>query len=98
MMAKLIMLILGWFTQHLIVTVFKYIFSGFIGLASYKFIKTLIDKYINSAISQLNGIGELSAVVNLAGFDTAISIILGAFAIRASIMAMGLVVVNPQGS
>lgn len=95
-MAKLIMIILGWFTQHLIFSFFKYIFSGFIGLASYKFIKNLIDKYINSAVSELNGVGELSAVINLAGFDTAISIILGAFAIRASIMAMGLVVISPE--
>lgn len=97
-MAKLLMLILGWLTQHLIISVFKYIFSGFIGFASYQFVMVLVNRYINSAIAELNTVGELASVINLARFDVAISIILGAFAIRGSIIAMGLVVIKPQGN
>lgn len=93
-MSKLLTLILGWFTQHLIISVFKYIFSGFIGLASYQFVSILINRYILSAVSELNVISEIAAMMNLARFDDAISIILSAFAIRGSIISMGLVVIK----
>lgn len=91
-MSKILMVILGWFTQDLLTTVFKCIFSGFIGLASYQFIKLLIDKYITATVSRLNAIGDLSAMLNLSGFDVAISVMLSACVIRASILALGLVV------
>lgn len=97
-MAKILTLVLGWFANYLIFSFFKFIFSGAIGLASYKFITIIIDRYISQVVQELGYIGDLSAMVNISQFDVAISIILSAYAVKGSILAMGLFVIEQGGN
>lgn len=94
-MGKLLSLVITWAVPHVIASIIKYLFSGFIGIVSYKFVLILVNRYIQSAINSLSQVDSgIAMMINLAQFDVAISIIMGAIAIKGSIIAMGLAIVK----
>lgn len=60
-----------------------------IGLASASFILTITNRYIDSAIANMQGIGGAAIqIMGLSGLDVALSIVIGAVIARATINAM----------
>lgn len=96
-MHKILSLILGAFASTLLSTVLKWLFGGAIGLVTYSIVEKLFWRYINHAIAELSGIGALSYLINLSRLDDAISVIIGAMAMRASIIAMTIKLVTTDG-
>lgn len=97
-MGKLLSLVVTWAVPYVISIIIKYIFGGVIGIVSYSFVLSLVNRYIQSAINSLNQLDNgIAMMINLSQFDVAISIIMGAMAIRGSIMAMGLTLVKSSG-
>lgn len=94
-MGKLLSLLVTWAVPHVIGSIIKYLFSGFIGIVSYGFVLSLVNRYTKSAINSLSQVDSgIAMMINLSQFDVAISIIFGAISIKASIIAMGLAVVK----
>ncbi|UYZ91017.1 DUF2523 domain-containing protein [Moraxella bovis] len=94
-MGKLLSLVITWAVPHVIGAIIKYLFSGFIGIVSYNFVLILVNRYIQSAINSLSQVDSgIAMMINLAQFDVAISIIMGAISIKGSIIAMGLAIVK----
>lgn len=94
-MGKLLSLLVTWAAPYVVGVIIKYLFSGFIGIVSYNFILVLLNRYINSAINSLSQVDSgIAMMINLAQIDVAISIIMGAIAIRGSIIGMGLAIVK----
>lgn len=89
-MPAIIGIVLGFLTRDLIYAVFKYLFTGFLGLVSYAFTQRLISKYINAALSELLKTDSIGMIMNLSRLDDAISILVGAMVICAAIKAMGI--------
>lgn len=85
-MLKLFYLIGGYLTADLLK---KVLFGAGIGVASYAFFNSLINMYIDRAINNLGGIpASAIQLLGLFGLDKALSVIIGALVIRASINAM----------
>ena len=89
-MPALIALILAWFSRYLIFSVFKYVFTGFLGVVSYAFMQRLIDRYINAGLAELLISDAVAPIMHISRLDDAISIIVGGMAICASIKAFGI--------
>lgn len=84
-MPAIVVTILVWFTRYLILN-----FLLMLGLAvvSYSIIQYLFDKYVNAGLAYLGSMGgDMSAFIGIAHLDHALSIVLGAYSVRASIIA-----------
>ena len=69
----------------------KILFSAGIGLASAAFFNTIIGLYLDKAINSYSGLpAAILGLMGLFGFDKALSVIIGALVIRASINAMSI--------
>mgnify|MGYP001242421236 CR=1 FL=1 len=93
-MPAVIVIILGWFSRYLIFTVFKYVFTGFLGIVSYAFMQRLIDRYINAGLAELLNSDAVAPIMHISRLDDAISIIVGGMAICASIKALGITITS----
>lgn len=84
-MQAVIVTILVWFTRFLIL---KVLITLGLAVVSYAIIQYLFDKYVNTGLSYLGSMGgDISAFIGIAHLDHALSIILGAYSVRASIIA-----------
>lgn len=61
-----------------------------LGLASGAIVFTVINYYVNKIVASAGALGDMAAILHLAGMDAAISIVIGAVIIRASIGATKL--------
>lgn len=61
-----------------------------LGLASGAIVLTVINYYINKIVSSASRLGDMAAILHLAGMDVAISIVIGAVIVRATIGATKL--------
>lgn len=61
-----------------------------LGLASGAISLAVINYYINKIVASAGAIGDMAAILHLAGMDTALSIMIGAIVIRASLGATKL--------
>lgn len=83
-MPAIIIAILRWFVGFAVAKVFM---SLAIGIISYSIVQYFFDKYINAALSQINYMGDVGALMAIAQLDHAISIIIGALTIRGFLIA-----------
>lgn len=58
-----------------------------LGLASGAIVFTVINYYVNKIVSSAGALGDMAAILHLAGMDAAISIVIGAVIVRATIGA-----------
>lgn len=93
-MGRLLGIVLSWFTTQLITAVIKYIFSGALGIASYGIVTAIFNRYINQALAELTDIEALSYIINLSRLDDALSVVIGALTIRASMLAMTIKLIS----
>lgn len=85
-MPQLLILIGGYLASDLLR---KVLLSAGLGLASGAFFTILINLYIDKAVNSLGQIpASILGLLGLFGFDKALSIIIGALVMRASINAM----------
>jgi len=61
-----------------------------LGIASGAIVLTVINYYINKIVVSAGRLGDMAAILHLAGMDVAISIVIGAVIVRASIGATKL--------
>lgn len=95
-MGKILTVVLSWFSTALISTILKWLFSGTVGLISYSIVQALFWKYINNGLNELSSSADFSFVLNLSRLDEAISIIIGALGMRASLLAMTVQLVSNE--
>lgn len=65
-----------------------------LGLASGVITLTVINFYIAKIQAQSGTLGDMAAILHIGGLDTAISIIIGACVVRASLMAAKLSIIK----
>lgn len=58
-----------------------------LGLASGAVVLTVINYYINKIVMSASRLGDMAAILHLGGMDVAVSIIIGAVIVRATIGA-----------
>lgn len=84
---------------NLLSTTIKGTFGGFgkrvlvgmgLGLASGAIVLTVINYYVNKIVVSAGALGDMAAILHLAGMDVAVSIVIGAVIVRASIGATKL--------
>ena len=61
-----------------------------LGLASGAIVLTVINYYINKIVASAGRLGDMAAILHLAGMDVAVSIVIGAVIVRATIGATKL--------
>lgn len=61
-----------------------------LGLASGLIVLTVINYYINKIVQSAGALGDMAALLHIGGMDTAISIIIGAVVVRATLSATKL--------
>lgn len=61
-----------------------------LGLASGAIVLAVINYYVNKIVASAGALGDMAAILHLAGMDVAISIVIGAVIVRASIGATKL--------
>lgn len=61
-----------------------------LGLASGAIVMMVINYYVNKIVQSAGALGDMAAILHLAGMDVAISIVIGAVIVRASIGATKL--------
>lgn len=78
---------------------FQYLFGGMgkrvlvgmgLGIASGAISLVVINYYINKIVSSAGALGDMAAILHIGGMDTAISIVIGAVVVRASLGATKL--------
>lgn len=58
-----------------------------LGLASGAIVFAVLNYYINKIVVSAGALGDMAAILHLSGMDTAVSIIIGAVIVRATIGA-----------
>lgn len=58
-----------------------------LGLATGAIVLTVINYYINKITASAGALGDMAAILHIGGMDTAISIVIGAVVVRASLSA-----------
>lgn len=61
-----------------------------LGLASGAIVLMVINYYINKIVASASRLGDMAAILHLAGMDVAVSIVIGAVIVRATIGATKL--------
>tara|TARA_B100000530_G_scaffold336986_1_gene293868 strand:+ start:684 stop:965 length:282 start_codon:yes stop_codon:yes gene_type:complete len=61
-----------------------------LGIASGAISLAVINYYINKIVSSSGALGDMAAILHIGGMDTAISIVIGAVVVRASLGATKL--------
>lgn len=78
---------------------FKHLFAGLggtvltgmgLGLVSGSVTLVVINYYIGKITAQAGFLGDMAAILHLGGMDTAISIVIGAIVVRATLLASKL--------
>lgn len=64
-----------------------------LGLATSQFILTILNRYIDYAVNQMSGISVIG-LLGLCGFDQALSIIIAALVMRATIQSQSISLVK----
>lgn len=71
------------------------LYGAGLGLASYSGLSTILDTMITNSLLEMQGADDLAlAVLGMSGMDTAISMVLSAVLVRASIFGAGLSLVK----
>lgn len=83
-MGKLIQVILSGFAGSLLK---KLLVSAGLGIVTGAIVLTVINYYIGKIQQQAGFIGDMAGIAHLGGLDTAISIIVGAVVVRATLGA-----------
>lgn len=83
-MGKLIQVILSGFAGSFLK---KLLVSAGLGIATGAIVLTVINYYIGKIQQQAGFIGDMAGIAHLGGLDTAISIIVGAVVVRATLGA-----------
>lgn len=65
-----------------------------LGVATGMITLTVINYYIGKIQAQAGALGDMAAILHLGGLDTAISIIIGACVVRASLVSAKLSIVR----
>ncbi len=86
-MPALLLKILAWVVSGAIA---KVLLSTGFGIGTAIYIKQLTDQYIQRAITNLSATADIAGLMALSGMDVALSIVIGAITIRATIAALGL--------
>lgn len=82
--------ILAWFARYLVL---KTIALFAIGIFSFSIVLYMFERYVNQGLAQMGGIGgDLSGLIGVAQLDKAISIVLGAYAVKGAIYALRVAV------
>lgn len=85
--------------MKLLAALFQKLFGGFakrvlvgagLGLASGAIALAVANYYISKIVAQAGALGQMAAILHLAGMDKAISIIIGAVIVRATIQSTKL--------
>lgn len=95
-MGKILTIVLSWFSTHLIGVLIKWLFSGAVGIVSYGVVQALFWRYMNNGLNELTNATDFGFVLNLSRMDEAISIIVGALGVRASLLAMTVKLVSNE--
>lgn len=90
-MGKLLTLILGNFAGSAIK---KLLIGAGLGLATGAIVLSIINHYISKIQQQAGFLGDMAGIAHLGGLDTAISIIIGAVVVRATLGATKLSLVK----
>lgn len=67
-----------------------------LGLASSAIVLTVVNHYINKIIASAGALGQMAAILHLGGMDIAISIVIGAVVVRATLVSTKLSLVKSQ--
>lgn len=82
--------VLAWFARYLVL---KTIALFAVGIFAFTIIQFMFERYVNAGLQAMGGIGgDLSALIGIAHLDKSISIVLGAYAVRAAITALKMVI------
>lgn len=95
-LAALAAVILTWLTRFMIFKALAVVFTGFLGLVSYAFMQRLIDRYVNSFLSEITNT-DIGFLMSISRLDDAISIIIGALTICGAIKALGIKIASFGG-
>lgn len=77
--------LLAWFARYILL---KFFSLFLVGLFTYSIVQFFFEKYVNVGLSQMGGIpADAWSLIAIAKLDHCLSIILGAWSIRASIAA-----------
>lgn len=69
----------------------KALMGAGLGFASYSGLSTMLDGMITNSVSQMNGADSVAlAVLGMSGMDTALSMVISAVLVRATIFGAGL--------
>lgn len=84
--------ILAWFVRYAVLKIFA-ILS--VGVFTYAIVQFFFEKYVNQGLSHIGGIpADAWALITIANLDKCLSIILGAWSIRAAIAAFKSVMIK----
>lgn len=87
-MGKLLMMVGTFLMQGSVKTA---LLGAGLGLASAVVMKTVLERYINQALEQMQGFDSIVAsFLNLSGFDIALSVVIGALIARVTMNSMKL--------
>jgi hypothetical protein len=86
-MGKLIYIALSFFASNLIK---QALLGAGLGILSGAFVLTLVNQYINEAVTSMSSIGSVGGLMGLAGLDVALSIVIGAVVCRATISSLSI--------
>lgn len=69
----------------------KALFGAGLGIASYSGLSTILDTMINNSLTEMQGADSVAlAVLGMSGTDTALSMVISAVLVRATIFGAGL--------
>lgn len=84
--------ILAWFVRYAVLKIFSLLA---LGVVTYSIVQFFFEKYVNKGLMQIGGIpADAWALITIANLDQCLSIILGAWSIRAAIAAFKSVMVK----
>lgn len=86
-MGKLLFIALSFFASSFLK---QALLGAGLGLLSGAFVLTLVNQYINQAVSSMSSIGSVAGLMGLAGLDVALSIVIGAVVCRATISSLSI--------
>lgn len=94
--SKFLVSLLKWFSPFFLGQFLKLLASIGIGVMSNNFVSALIERYLSLAMAEVDKISMIAWMIHLSSLDKALSIIIGALSIRASIVALSVTFTNPK--
>lgn len=74
----------------------KKLFSVGIGLVTFSVVQTMFDKYLAKFLNSMQFTADLMALMNISKLDVCISIVLGAYTVRAMLIALKVKTVKKE--